>query len=76
MCTYESFFSETNKAGQCPKKCTILQSKKLLMGHTCNHECNDDSKCPGSKKCCYDGCGLRCMPAVDTKRKLSIMFFP
>ncbi|KAG8131496.1 hypothetical protein E2320_009420 [Naja naja] len=42
--------------GSCPKM-PVLQTFV-----PCNHTCTDDRQCPLEEKCCYDGCGLSCLP--------------
>jgi len=30
--------------------------------------CEDDSKCPGTEKCCHWGCGIRCLEPVEKEK--------
>ncbi|XP_060600708.1 papilin-like [Ruditapes philippinarum] len=47
------------KSGDCPAR----TDKEGLLG-ACAPTCRDDSNCPGNRKCCYHGCGLRCVDPV------------
>ncbi|XP_067676137.1 platelet binding protein GspB-like [Haliotis asinina] len=48
-----SFDAATTKPGFCLKPCGFS---------LCINECNNDSQCPGSQKCCSSGCGRVCSP--------------
>lgn len=49
---------DESKSGACPK----LSTNNPYA--TCEEECQNDSQCPGEKKCCYNGCGRSCLDVV------------
>jgi len=46
------------KPGQCPQPLPIAQ------GGPCPNECSFDAECQGALKCCFVGCGARCVQVV------------
>lgn len=42
------------KAGKCPRK------QRLQSSAGCFDTCIHDQECPGSEKCCFDGCAMKC----------------
>ncbi|KAL4238992.1 hypothetical protein ACF0H5_003696 [Mactra antiquata] len=55
------------KNGYCPPK----PDRGGLLG-ACAPTCRDDSSCPGEQKCCYSGCGLKCVDPLDTEATLPV----
>uniref|UniRef100_A0A803TUL7 WAP domain-containing protein n=1 Tax=Anolis carolinensis TaxID=28377 RepID=A0A803TUL7_ANOCA len=49
------FPSPTENPGLCPKRSLPLEF------FPCREDCKDDRSCSRGKKCCFVGCGLRCI---------------
>lgn len=51
-----------NKTGTCPvaKSIDVEACKKLTANDTCPY----DYKCPGTQKCCFNGCGMVCQDPI------------
>jgi hypothetical protein len=48
-------FTLATKPGECPADEDTSN---------CEHSCREDIDCPGSEKCCYNGCAYRCRGAT------------
>uniref|UniRef100_A0A8C5DCZ7 WAP domain-containing protein n=1 Tax=Gouania willdenowi TaxID=441366 RepID=A0A8C5DCZ7_GOUWI len=53
------------KPGLCPRS---NQSRARHHKH-CKDQCHSDNDCHGKKKCCFKGCGKRCLNPVKSKMK-------
>ena len=52
------FSLSVTKDGQCP----AVQPGTVGI---CSEECGNDAHCPGTKKCCSNGCGHVCIDAEE-----------
>ncbi|XP_043091350.1 WAP four-disulfide core domain protein 2-like [Puntigrus tetrazona] len=59
LSTTDAAQSQTVKPGACPPE--------NLVGGLCTKTCAVDAKCPGTDKCCSNGCGRHCMPPYIVK---------
>lgn len=50
------------KTGECPR-IKIADLSECPPPEDDTNDCFMDSDCNGTKKCCSDGCNLKCMPA-------------
>ncbi|XP_064616716.1 whey acidic protein-like [Liolophura sinensis] len=55
---------QVNKPGRCPGYQTGIQARHFP---SCPARCSSDSSCPGSQKCCFYGCGMRCVSVQTTQ---------
>ncbi|CAD6192821.1 unnamed protein product [Caenorhabditis auriculariae] len=60
MLTADSGFAVRAKPRLHPGSCP---NAELSLGEKCTRECSSDNDCENSSKCCWNGCGLGCVPA-------------